>query len=498
LKIVSLRNFSPFLKDVSITTFTTAIVIICNILIVRIIAKGLGPDELGVYTLVRRTASTLIPFTSLSLGIGIARYIGLYAGKGQKTEPILPAAVVMISIFSLLVCAALFPFSGSLSKLIFHQEGREIFFILTLFLLVGENLYGCLYAFYRGRQRMLEANIWNVFTVGIMPVMIAILFIYTCNLSFIVFGIGLLFYCCLFSILPKIYYGMRKTNLEEFKAMTKKLLMYSIPRAPGSVALTMIFTFGVFISPYMGGIANAAYMSIGIWLFQTLEVATNSFGLVALPKVANLIGSGKEAYFISNLRSIYDFVLHIGLFTVIQFFLVVDFIVFAWLGVEYNASVPIARILILSMMPYFFYTMMRNIIDALEVRPINTFNLYLSLFVTVVISLMLAKTGFGVLALAMGLDAGMLSLGILTYLFMKRRYKIRLLTRTIYPVVLINIISGVLIYLIKYVMLSNKFNVHNITLIVSLQLICGILYLFLLNRFGATWIGDMRARMAIL
>lgn len=485
------------MTDIFITSFTAVVVTICNIFLIRIIAKGLGPEELGVYTLVRRTVAVLIPFTSLSIGIGLARYIALYTGKGQKTESVLPAAVAVSSICSLLVCVALFPFSGLLSKLIFNQEGREVLFKLILFLLIGENLYICLYSYYRGRQRMLRANIWNALVMGIMPVSIAILLIDTNNLSYIIFGLGILFFISLFSLLPQIAYGVRTARWEEFKSIAKKLLTYSIPRAPGGVALTLIFTFGVLVSPYMGGIANAAYMSIGIWIFQILQTATDSFGLVILPKAANLLGRGNDDYLKSKLRSIYDLILHVGLFVFVQMFLILDFLIFIWLGREYSEAVPIARIIILSMMPFFFYTMMRSIIDAVEKRAINAFNLYLSLFVTVISSLILVKSGLGLSALAMGFDVGLISLGILTYFYMNRRYHVSLLPDNFRPVLLINILMGLFIFLVKYEMMSNQFSYLNFAIVVSVQLLCGILYLILLKKLGATWLKDIVERMTI-
>jgi len=497
LKSLFLRRFSPFLQDIFITSFTAVAVVICNIFLIRIIAKGLGPDELGIYTLVRRTAAILLPFTTLSIGIGLARYIALYEGKGQKTEIILPAALTVSLICTLLFCLVLLPFSSLLSDLLFNQKGRAMLFILILFLLIGENLYVCLYSYYRGRQKMLNANIWSILIVGIMPLAIAFFFIQLNNIAYIIFGIGSLFYLCLLSLLPKVFNGIRNTNWEEFKSMVKKLLAYSMPRAPGGVAFILIFTFGIFISPYTGGIANAAYLSIGIWIFQILQTATDAFGLVVLPKAAGFLGSGNEQYLINKLRSIYDVVFHVGLFTVIQLFFILDFLIYLWLGVAYNEAVSISRIIILSMIPFFFYTMMRNIIDAVEKKAINAFNVYISLIVTISSSLILMKLGLGLSALAIGLDSGLITLGILTHYYMHKRYHLRLMSANFYPVLLINILMGLFIYFVKYEMINNRFSYQNFVIVVLFQLIFSIIYLILLKKLGATWLKDITERMTI-
>ena len=496
LKSFSLKRFSPFLTDILITSFTAAVVAVCNILLIKIIAKGLGPEEFGIYALVRRFEATVIPFSSLSIGIGLARYVAFYEGKGQKIESILPSAIIVSSISSLLFCLALLPFSGFLSKLFFNQEGRTVAFYLIFFLLVGHNLYNCLYAYYRGRKKMFSACIWDAL-LAIMTVLMAILFINMNNVNYLIFGIGVLSYLSLLSLLPKIYHGIRSTSWIEFKTMTKKLLIYSLPRAPGGMALMLIFSFGLLVSPYVGGIANAAYMSISISIFQILQVTTNSFGLVVLPKVANFVGSGNEQYLINKLRSIYDLILQVGLFIVIQLFLTIDFIVFIWVGQEYSAAVPITRIMLLSMMPFFFYTMMRNIVDAVEKRAINTFNLYLSLCLTAISSLILMKLGLGLSALAIGFDIGLISLGILTYFYMRRRYHIRFLNDNFRQVLLINILMGLFVFFVKYKIMENQYSYQNFAIIVLLQLLCGIVYYVVLKKSGSTWVREIEERITI-
>jgi len=490
-----IKRISPFLRDIFFTGFVAIIVAICNILVIRVIAKGLGAEELGIYTLVRRTVATVLPLSSLSMGIGLARYLAFYAGKGQKIESILPAGLILSSIASLLVCLVLFPFSGLLSEIIFNKKGMESTFMLILFLLFGENLFICLYAYYRGQVKMIHANIWGVLVMGVMPLSIVLLLISKNNLNYIILGIGMLFYLSVFGLLPKLFDGIRKTSYAEFTATARKLLAYSIPRAPGGLALPLIFTVGVLASPYTGGIVNAAYISIGIWIFQILQTATDSFGQVILPKTARYLGSGNEQYLASKLRSIYDLILHVGIFAIIQLFLVLDFIIFAWLGVEYSDAVPIARIIVLSMVPFFFYSMMRNIIDAVDKKAINALNLYLSLFITVVSSLFLVRLGLGVAGLAIGLDLGLISLGTMTYLFMKNRYKVSLLSVKFYPVLIINLLMGLCIYIVKYEMMSNQFIYKNFAIIIWAQLICGILYLILLKKLNSTWIRDIEDRI---
>ncbi|MFH1562834.1 MAG: hypothetical protein ABIF11_05390 [Nitrospirota bacterium] len=74
------NRISPFLRDVVITSLTSMITILSMIIVTHLLAKGLGPEEFGAYSLTRRLVSTLMPFATLSMGVTLDRYIALYQG----------------------------------------------------------------------------------------------------------------------------------------------------------------------------------------------------------------------------------------------------------------------------------------------------------------------------------------------------------------------------------------------------------------------------------
>ena len=488
-------NLSPFMRDVLLTALTSAITMICNIWLIRLIARGLGPEEFGAYTLIRRTSSTLIPFTTLSIGIGIARYLAFHSGRNNKTESILPAGLAMSLGFSFLIILILFPFSAQLGKIIFRKEGQELLFQSILFLIVGYNFYTCLYSYYRGYQKMTRANIWQIFIIAIFPIPIAYYLIDFRNAGYLAFGIGSLFYLSLFDLVGKLRRDFKMIRREEFKSTARDLLFYSLPRAPGGVALSFIFTFGVLISPYLGTIANAAYISIAVWIFQIIQASTTPFGLVVLPKASNLFGRGKEDYLKNKLRSIYDLVLQVGVFATIQLTLILDFIIFVWLGKEYSEAIPIAQVIILTITPFFLYVMLRNIIDAIEERAINAYNVYISLLATITSSLIFLQFNLGLIGLAIGLDLGLCLLGFLTYLYVNRRYHMRLFLEQPYLMFLINILMGLIVYLIKYKVFSNEFSYRSLIVIISVQFVLGTAYFLTLGRLGCSWAQDIKERI---
>jgi hypothetical protein len=64
-------KLSPFLKDITLTTIISIVVIISMIFIARYLAMGLGPDGFVAYSLARRMVSFIIPLSTLSMSLCI-------------------------------------------------------------------------------------------------------------------------------------------------------------------------------------------------------------------------------------------------------------------------------------------------------------------------------------------------------------------------------------------------------------------------------------------
>jgi len=117
-------------------------------------------------------------------------------------------------------------------------------------------------------------------------------------------------------------------------------------------------------------------------------------------------------------------IFQLGFFATIHTFIWSKEIVLVWLGPEYIDAVPIMKITILSLGPYLGYVVLRSIVDAIEVRAINTLNISLSLVFATVISIIFIYAGFGTIGLAIGTTMGFAALGIMTSGYLMRRYQI--------------------------------------------------------------------------
>lgn len=486
-------KLSPFLKDIVLTTITSIVVIISMIFITRLLAKGLGPESFGAYCLARRMVSFIIPFSTLSMGVALTRYVAI-STDDEKRNGYLVSTTVIVLCFSLILSVVGCLGGKSLTILIFHDPKYLMLFYSSLFMIMGFGFFTILYSYYRGIQRMDLANLLQICIVAVFPLIISYVLAQQGNVALIVFLMGL---CAYLTIFPLIVL-LRKIKWKgpiQFKLSFKNLLRYGIPRTPGGIAFAGIVAIGPFLAPYFGTLRDAGYLVVGQSVFRVLEGAVVAFGLVALPKVSQILSEGRTDFLRDRISDILAMIIHIGMFIIVQLFIWSKQIVLIWLGPEYSEAVPIIRIFLVSLCPYLGYVMLRSIVDAVEEKAINTLNLFVAFGITVVSSLLLGYSGLGVLGLAFGITVGLISLGISTTYFLVKRYKVTFENMNLVLILFVNcIFAGITILARKHLII----HFNNIGLLISIFMVgtsLFIFYMWLLYKKETQWIMVLKSRV---
>ena len=129
---------SPFIKVVAHTTITSLITVVSLILVTRLLAHGIGPEGFGAYLLARRIVTTIAPFSTLFLGVALARYISI--SKKDKYYYLLCGLVLsVVPCLSVLIIGLLF--TNELTNLVFHNQTYSSLFRATLFMILGYSCY---------------------------------------------------------------------------------------------------------------------------------------------------------------------------------------------------------------------------------------------------------------------------------------------------------------------------------------------------------------------
>jgi len=271
---------------------------------------------------------------------------------------------------------------------------------------------------------MSRANLWQINVVGFGPVIVAGILANSGWVEAIIFGQAILF---LSATVPLAYYVYifwhdRPTLALSFSA--RELLEYGLPRVPAGLALAGILATGPFLAPHIGDLKDAGYLAAGQSVLTMIEGAIVAFGLVALPKVAQLAAAGQREFLKNSISDLIAFILHLGLFINLHTLLWADQIVLILLGPQYEAALPVMRIILLGLVPYLAYVLLRSVVDAVEKKAINAMNLWISFIITLASNLFLVSLGFGIRGLAMGTALGFLSVGFLTIRYLWTTYQL--------------------------------------------------------------------------
>jgi O-antigen/teichoic acid export membrane protein len=409
--------------DLAVTTGGTLLTTAAQMVFMRVIAENLGPEEFGAHALARRVVSTLLPAVTLGTGVGIPRFLGGSRTTAERDAFLLAGLALGVGPAVVLAALAL-PATRELATLLIRRPGYETLVLATLALTLGQAIFAVLYGLYRGEGHMGRANVWQVATAGIGPLITAWIFAkYRRADVLIALSAAWSALAAVPLALSAIDAG-RRTDGQSVKARARVLLAYGLPRVPAGFALGALFATGPFLAPHFDSLQAAGHLVAGQSVLTVAESLVVAFGLVALPRFARLAAEGQHEPIRQGVEDTIAFVWHVGLLLAVMGIVWSEEIVVLLLGPQYRPAVPVLEIMLGSLVPYLAYVMLRSIVDAVEDRAVNTRNLTLAVLTAALGGAALASVGLGARGLALGSAAGILVLGAGTVRFLARRYRI--------------------------------------------------------------------------
>jgi O-antigen/teichoic acid export membrane protein len=164
-----------------------------------------------------------------------------------------------------------------------------------------------------------------------------------------------------------------------------------------------------------------------------------------------------------------------------------DAIVKYWLGPEFTDAIPIMRIIFVSIVFSLFNGAVGNVLEASKVKPINLINLCISLGLFLSMSgilLFLVKIFSPIISLSIGFTSGIVCVGILSYISIRKIYseKLNKDLNYLWTAVWINVLLGGLSLLIKSLVISKFYH------LVIFEIMIGVIYLSILWLLKTDWL----------
>ncbi len=370
-----------FAKNTLITFFTRAVTGVFGVLATIIIARNLGPERQGIYSLAIMFSYLLLIFTALGINPASVFFIGK---KKYSPKEIFGNNIIfdfLISIFTILIGLVIVFFFGDK----FFPGIEKIYLILALFLtpLILFFDLGCQVLL--GLQKIKKYNSFSLFQNGLFLFLIAILLLgfhfgvtaalFAQIISFLLVSLFL------FSVVKKQTEGISlKVNKDYFK----EVFSYGI-----KVHLCGIFHFlhyrinlfllNIFINPIAVGFYYvAAKLSEAFWFLS------NSAGTVLFSKMASET-DGKK---IKELTPIVcRNVLFITLLIVILFFVIGHWVITVFYSKEFLDSVAPFRILLIGTLVISGWEILANDLAARGKPILNTYAIGISVLINIILNI---------------------------------------------------------------------------------------------------------------
>ena len=382
------RSRSPSVRsrqvlDYAATFGAEFFVLVAGLLTLRLAAHHWGVDGFGLYVLGRRSLALLQLPALCGMAIGLTRFLALNAtNRGARTAYFRSALVIALAATSL--CFALLRASSHAgAKLLFGDATQTPLLEALGVAVFGLVVHSLAYGAARGRLRMIVANALQVASLGLLPLAAFLIPGLSVRAMFLLLGGGwtVLGGC----VLVAVHLTHRDSGDHDVCSAARTLLRFGVPRIPGELALGALGLLPVTLAAHAGGATAAGYLGIMTSLVTMVSSVFAPLGQLLLPQLAQLAGQDKVDGIRRQTRRAVGACVLLAVVLVVVLELVLRIAVVGYFGAKFLPAVPYARVGLIGAIPFTAYVVLRNVLDALEVRALNARNLLIAVAALLVV-----------------------------------------------------------------------------------------------------------------
>lgn len=379
---------SPKGRDYIFTFLGQAAVVLCMLVTNKLISYNTTVENFGIYNLVRRNSAVLCFIMLGGTGITLPRYLSMYAKQNLffTAKDYLRSIFAYLFISSALTLVAvliLYPWMGEL--LVGSKDFT--FYLILIAYSFSTALGSFVFAYYRGLENFIVYNVGQIF-IHLLLVLPLFIFEYI-SISQLFLIWALLYFISAISVYfyeTHKYHGIfyHKSSKTKFVSCFKDITTYSIPRLAGDSFLFLISAFPLLYISQKLSMTSVSHFSVGLSMLTMATPLFSVLGVILLPYVSSSLVQGKmeeASRFIKKLSLIY---LVVAIFITVSFIIFMPILISLFFADKYLVALPLAQILMLSLLPESMYLLYRNPIDAVAKTPYNTYIMFISLMALII------------------------------------------------------------------------------------------------------------------
>jgi len=415
-----------------------------NVLGVVAFAHALEPAAFGLLALSRRVGAFTASISNLNGHLAVSRYLGFH-----RSEPEMRSATLAVGTGLLLLVPLLSDLFFQLLRLVaagvswaqmldgsMWQATSWFAAALSSGLVVFSILRGLGHPQAANLQQLSFAALLLLLAFGARGREVATLVAWGAAGSM---AINLAYYAW---VLVRHRREWVRPSRPALRRAVRDTLGYSLPRLADGPCQASLPLIGLLLAPAVGGLTLTGYVHIGQTLVRMTEVLVVPLSVVFLPLTAHHVRQGQTALLERQAQQIYDGVILLGSFVGMQLLAWAPSLLEVAFGTRYAGAEIFLRWTLPSILPYLLYAGFRSFIDGSSVRPVNFLHLLVASAVVLAATLTLGRLGGGA-GIAIAYTLGVAVLGLLTVLYVRRRFSVRALPAHLWQTFAVVVLGGV-------------------------------------------------------
>jgi O-antigen/teichoic acid export membrane protein len=482
------------MQDLALTIATSGATIVSLVLVTRWMARALSTEEFGVYSISRRVVSSVGVYASV-LGLTLTRNIASTVDEDRRSAFVAATALAGVVPALLALCLSVV-LARPAAALFFRSVAYGEVFVSAIGLVVATVIYSLIFARHRGRGQIRVASMWQLWAMGLGPAIVAYGWAGSRRIALVNWLTAFVMATAVIPLGLEVHRALRhRASRGMLGEAVAEMISYGAPRVPGGLAVGALLAVGPVLAPYFGSLAQAGYLVAGQSILRVVEGGTAAFGVVVLPKVISLRAAGGAVFVRERVEDILGMTLHLGLFLCWSLTLWAPEIVLAWLGPQYQPAIIVVRLILVAVVPYLAYALLRSVIDALDERAINAHNAYAALGATVGLSVLTGLLGYGVSGLAIAGATGFTLLGFLSARYLWQTLQLEGKGIALPSVLALNLGGLAIAASLRALLPSDWGAAARLATGIGIGLALGFSYVILLRQLKVRWVREIEARL---
>lgn len=416
-----IRQLTPFgeaarQRDFALTFLAEFAVIAGGLLVYWLAARAFTTDGFGVYVLARRTLSLIQLPLLLGLGLSVTRFIAM-AGEDASVEgSMIAAASVVSGVMAIGAVVVVVLTARPLAYVLMGGVELAPIMVAMVPAFPGIMMHSLAYGILRGRLKMAPANALQLLNLGIIPA--AAFAVSGDSVVRVLLATGgawcLTSGAVMVAVVRRIPRGSWRRDRVSQAGRT--LLGYGLPRIPGEIAFGTFLTLPVTLAAHIDGTAAAGFVGLGVAMMNMIGSLFAPIGHIVLPAATSRFAAGDRAGVRrESLRLTVGITASAAVLVAIAEALM-PLVIRVYLGDAFVTGTDLVRLTFAASVPFALWVSLRNILDAVHVRPHNAKNIIIALGLFAIVGL----TASSVERVAAGFVAAVCLLGVLSVIDARR------------------------------------------------------------------------------